>query len=144
MTVGPSAVAVSVTVQLDDEADPSVGCSVHRVGVKLPGPAKPKETIPVGGVCPLDATSVTVAVHVEGWSTTTGIAQLTLVEVGSKTASTQAAPAPPLSAGPPLSAVFPSADNATLKPELVLAGVAAGVGPHQLFPLLGPVAPASG
>ena len=57
--------------------------------MKVPVPLLVKPTVPVGAVAPVDDVSVTVAVQVVAWFTTTvdGV-QLTTVEVGwSPTAS---------------------------------------------------------
>jgi hypothetical protein len=65
--------------------------SVHGlVPLKLPGPPGKKLTVPVGVVGgPLETSSVTVAVHVEGCSTfTVPGEQLTLVSVGCPTTVT--------------------------------------------------------
>ena len=45
--------------------------SVQGDPVKLPVPLDVKVTVPVGAVCPEEAVSVTVAVHVAAWLTTT-------------------------------------------------------------------------
>ena len=58
--------------------------SVHVVLVNEPPiPVSLNETVPAGviGVPPFDELSTTVAVHVEGWFTTTGETQLTDVVV---------------------------------------------------------------
>jgi len=56
---------------------------VQVVGLTLPaGPAWVKATVPVGEVAPEVDVSVTVAVQLDAWFTTTGVAQFTVVVVG--------------------------------------------------------------
>jgi hypothetical protein len=78
----------------EQRADPPVPDSAHGlVPLKPPGPPN-IPTVPVGVVaCPLEISSVTVAVHVEGCSTfTLPGEQLTLVEVGCPTTVTVVLP----------------------------------------------------
>lgn len=52
-------------------------------GLTLPvGPASVKATVPVGEVAPELDVSVTVAVQLDAWFTTTEVAQFTVVVVG--------------------------------------------------------------
>ena len=55
--------------------------SVQLGALKLPAPLLLKLTVPVG-VVGVAEVSVTVAVHVESWLTTTGLVQVTAVVVG--------------------------------------------------------------
>lgn len=73
----PDVDAVNVEVQVADAVVPD---KVH--GVKDPvTPVSERFTVPVGVTKVPDAVSVTVTVHVEAWLTTTGVVQLTVVEV---------------------------------------------------------------
>jgi len=56
---------------------------VQVEGLTLPaGPASVKATVPVGEVPPELDVSVTVAVQLDAWFTTTEVAQVTVVVVG--------------------------------------------------------------
>ena len=76
----------SVKWTKQDEIPVVVATRLHVLESKDPGPAEPafivKVTVPVGLVGPVALVSVTVAVQVEAWFTTTGVSQLTLVVVG--------------------------------------------------------------
>jgi hypothetical protein len=75
MTGEPVAVAVNVTEQLPE-------ARVHVVELKEPaGPVSVNVTVPVGVMTVPAEVSATVAVHVDGWLTTTGVVQVTVVEV---------------------------------------------------------------
>ena len=53
----------------------------HVVPLNEPGPVTMKVTVPVGGVALPASVSVTVAVQVDGWFTTTGVPQRRLIDV---------------------------------------------------------------
>jgi hypothetical protein len=75
----PADDGVKFTLQL---ADGPVPLSGHEETLKAPGkPFALKVTPALGVVAPTADVSVTVAVQVEAWFTTTGLWQLTLVEV---------------------------------------------------------------
>lgn len=76
----PVLARVKLTLQL---AVPSgLACSGQLDGLIEPAPAEVKKTEP-DGVCGLPAVelSVTTIVHVEAWFMTTGLAQVTVVEL---------------------------------------------------------------
>ncbi len=81
MSVAPEVDAVKVAVQLETGVAPTT--RVHGDPEKVPVavPVGAKSTVPVGDVAPDVAVDLTVAVHVDAWFTTTGLAQVTLVEV---------------------------------------------------------------
>jgi len=78
----PEAVPVKVVVQLAVPVVPASNVHVALVN-EPPIPVSLNETVPAGvtGVPPFDELSTTVAVHVDGWFTTTGETQLTDVVV---------------------------------------------------------------
>ena len=73
----PSAVGVYVTEQF---AEPPVPVKIQLVALKMPVPTLPKATVPEGVVVKPAETSVTVAVQVVAWSTTSS-AGLQLISV---------------------------------------------------------------
>jgi len=76
----PVADAVNATLQLAAGTVPAT--RVQLVELKLPAaPAWVKVTLPVAAVAPTVEVSVTLAVHVDGWFTSTGLEQETLVLV---------------------------------------------------------------
>src|SRR5207245_4664337 len=81
MVYVPAALAVNVTEQLDLLGP--VTTKAQLLGTKVPLEGfTVKVTVPSGGVCVPLSMSVTVAVHVVGWSTTMGFGvQFTVVEV---------------------------------------------------------------
>jgi hypothetical protein len=85
----PDAVPVKLVVQLAVPVVPA--SSVHVVLVNVPPiPVLLNETVPAGvtAVPPFEKLSTTVAVHVEGWFTTTGETQLTDVVVARRFTTT--------------------------------------------------------
>ncbi len=85
MRAVPVAVAVNVTEQLPDTR-------AHVVELNEPaGPVSVKVTVPVGVVTVPGDVSVTVAVHDEACPTTTGLVQVTAVDVARRLTVTLAA-----------------------------------------------------
>jgi len=106
----PVAVAVNVTEQLPET-------SVQVVELNDPaGPVSVKVTVPVGGVAPAPAVSVTVAAHVVTWLTTTVPGeQETLVLVGSTTTT------PTLSENMPWLPLWTESDAAEVKTPVIVS-----------------------
>jgi len=70
----PAAVPVKVTEQAPADR-------VQLGALSEPAPVDVKVTVPVGVIAVLTSVSVTVALHVEAWLTTTGLVHVTIVEV---------------------------------------------------------------
>jgi len=75
----PAVEGVNVEVQI---ATPAVEPATSGQSVNVPEtPLALRTTSPVGVVAPVAEVSVTVAVHMDPWFTTTGVSQKTLVVV---------------------------------------------------------------